>query len=398
MSAALGKTADISLITGLPGSGKTLRAVGFIKRAIEAGEVVFVCNLNGLKLPHIPFEDPRKWEEIPAGSVLVVDEAQQFFRTRRGGDPPPYLTAMETIRHKGVRLVLMTQQPDYLDTHLRGLVGLHEHLLRENGKEASKIWRHNELMDNVRSEKARSRYDSEIWQFPKEDYDAYESAEIHTRKRVVSSRVKRGIMIAAAALVVVGWVLSRFYGFFDNAAKAAEMESPPSVVVAREGGERPEGGVPSPGAASGREAHKPDAVADYIANLQPRIPELPWSAPIYDGREAVAQPRVFCMDAGAGETASGTHAPRELRCVTEQGSRHVMPEWQAERLAREGEPYNPFKAPQQAQNIAVDTGSEPVVASGPALSVGIGEKAQMPRYGQFRDEPLGPERYEARSW
>src|SRR5690606_25920042 len=133
MASALGNTASITLLTGNPGSGKTLRVVHYVKQAVERGEVVFVSNLNGLKLPHIPFEDPRKWRELPPGSVLVVDEAQRFFRTRRGGDPPSSLTDMETIRHDGVRLILTTQQPDYLDTHLRGLVGLHEHLLREGG-------------------------------------------------------------------------------------------------------------------------------------------------------------------------------------------------------------------------------------------------------------------------
>lgn len=30
--------------------------------------------------------------------------------------------------------------------------------------------------------------------------------------------------------------------------------------------------------------------------------------------------------------------------------------------------------------------------------VSIGEKGQVPRYGQFRDEPLGPEKYEVQGW
>lgn len=215
MTGAIGKTAAITLLTGLPGSGKTLRTVQFIREAVDAGEVVFVCNLNGLKLPHVPFEDPREWRDLPAGSVLVVDEAQQFFRTRRGGDAPEYLTAMETIRHMGVRLVLVTQQPDYLDTHLRGLVGLHEHLVREEGKQAAKIWRHNEVMDNVRSSKARARYDSEVWTYPPELFDLYESAQVHTVQRVMSSKLKRGLKMGAVALLLLGLVgvgFSRFFG------------------------------------------------------------------------------------------------------------------------------------------------------------------------------------------
>src|SRR4249919_828308 len=129
MALMIGDTASITLLTGLPGSGKTQRMVKFLKEAHERGELLFVSNLNGLKLPHSVCTNPRDWRSLPAGSILVVDEAQEFFRTRRGGEAPEYITAMERIRHHGVRLVLATQQPDYLDAHLRGLVGLHEHLV-----------------------------------------------------------------------------------------------------------------------------------------------------------------------------------------------------------------------------------------------------------------------------
>lgn len=395
MSGALGKTADISLITGLPGSGKSLRAVGFIKRALAAGEVVFVCNLNGLKLPHIPFEDPRKWQEIPAGSVLVVDEAQEFFRTRRGGDPPDYLTAMERIRHRGVRLVLMTQQPDYLDTHLRGLVGLHEHLLRENGKEASKIWRHNELMDNVRSEKARGRYDSEVWDFPKEDYDAYESAEVHTRKKVMSSRMKRGLIFLAAAAVAGCFIAYKFLGFFNPDLPEATAGGPPVAGGdARGPVERPTGAD----RVDGLKAHEPQAVAEFVARHQPRVSSLPWSAPIYDGRQAVAEPRVFCMDAGAGLTAQGEFAARRISCVTEQGSVHAMAEWESELLARQGEPYNPYKQPREDLS-SMGEGERQDAPAPRVAGIGIGAEGRaVEQYGQFRNEPKGPDGYQVQGW
>lgn len=111
----IGDTASISLLTGLPGSGKSLRMVQRIVELIEQGTPVYVCNLAGINVPGvIPWDDPTKWNDLPAGSVLFVDEAQQFFRARRGGDPPSYISSMETIRHWGVRLVLATQQPNYL--------------------------------------------------------------------------------------------------------------------------------------------------------------------------------------------------------------------------------------------------------------------------------------------
>jgi zona occludens toxin (predicted ATPase) len=98
---------SITLITGKPGSGKTLRAVRFICEAVDRGEQVFVTNFMGLQLLYILFENPHEWQMLPAGSVLVVDEAQRFFWVRRGGDPPLYIQVMETIRHLGVRLLLI---------------------------------------------------------------------------------------------------------------------------------------------------------------------------------------------------------------------------------------------------------------------------------------------------
>lgn len=355
MTSHIGSTASITLLTGLPGSGKTLRMVQFIDEAIKAGEVVFVTNLNGLKLTHIPFEDPTQWRDLPSGSVLVVDEAQQFFRTRRGGDAPEYITAMETIRHQGVRLVLATQQPNYLDTHLRGLVGMHEHLLRVNGKPQSKIWRHNEVMENVRSEKARSRYDSETWDYPKQLFDAYESAQVHTVKPVMSSRMKRGLMIGGVALAALSFVA---YGFTDIFSGLRGSDESPAPVQADSapGAVAPVQGPGTTSEPTAVDKHKPEAIAEYMANLQPRAPSLPWSAPIYDGRAAVAQPRVFCISSGDGYNGSGEWSSGSYHCQTEQGTRVMMPEAEAKMIARWGEPYNPYKAPQAE---AIGSGAAP---------------------------------------
>ena len=46
------------------------------------------------------------------------------FRARRGMiDLLESIAAMETIRHDGVCIVMTTQQPTYLDKHIRGLIG-----------------------------------------------------------------------------------------------------------------------------------------------------------------------------------------------------------------------------------------------------------------------------------
>jgi hypothetical protein len=376
---ALGKTASITLLTAIPGSGKTLRLVGFIKAANAAGEQVFVTNINGLKLPHIPFADPREWADLPRGSVLVIDEAQNWFRARRSGDPPKYLTDMETIRHAGIRLILATQQPNYLDTHLRGLVGLHEHLVRVQGEQAATIYRKDEVITDVQSGKGRAAADSEKWTFPQEDFALYESAQIHTVKKVMSSRKKRGIIIALIAGGVLAAAGVNFARSVPDTGKSGDLEHGEaeggSAVLAPR--------TPRAAEVTALEKHKPDSLAEWLANLTPRVDTLPWSAPIYDDQKPVAAPRVFCMKSGAGLDASGKHAPASVKCHTEQGTLVLMEPKRAAMLALQGEPYNPYKEPERMDKRERGAGVSPAEtgASGaaPALVMAIeGEAMNAP--------------------
>ena len=382
MTKALGETASITLLTALPGSGKTLRLVTWIKAASERGELVFVSNLNGLKLPHVPFADPREWESLPPGSVLVVDEAQQFFRARRGGDPPPYITAMETIRHKGIRLILATQQPNYLDTHLRGLVGLHEHLVRCNGEEAAKIYRHNEVIEDVRSEKGRARFDSEKWAFPAENYALYESAEVHTVKYRMSARMKRGLIVGALVLGGVGWLgYTVKRDFIDGASVDTAAESARFAA-------------PIGGRAAGEPVGKPRlTAAEYVDQFRPRVPAMPQSAPAYDGRPVVAQPRLFCAASSDGINAQGEHADAGCSCMTEQGTRYQTDSATCQYIARWGEVYDPYRAPPverpTAREAVGGAGGTPAVdgPTGAAVAVPASESAEpIASYGWFRDQ------------
>lgn len=395
MTDQIAQTASITLITGLPGSGKSLRTVKFCKDAADAGEVVFACNLNGLKVPHVPFEDPHKWRELPPGSILVVDEAQRFFRTRRGGEAPEYITAMETIRHAGIRLVLITQQPDYLDTHLRGLVGMHEHLLRVQGKPAAKIWRHNEVMDNVRSEKARARYDSETWQYPPELFALYESAQVHTVKKVMSSRFKRGLIFCAVALIPAAFVAKSFWGYFNPDLPSERPTLSGLPGSGGDAGQPPGRGVGGRNNLSAIARHEPDEVAEYVARHQARFAGLPWSAPAYDDRAVVSDPRVFCMESHGGIDANGDYKPPGVTCLTEQGTRYLLDDAQARSVARNGEPYNPYRAPTQAAPVAPTAvpAGEPAAAVAP---IGVG-RAYGDVHTAYGDYGIQTAKYAAQS-
>ncbi|WP_100097333.1 zonular occludens toxin domain-containing protein [Xanthomonas campestris] len=72
----------IYLVTGMPGNGKTLYAVEFIKKAVEKGRKVYT-DIKGLTLAGIE-PAPDDWRTLPDGSLVVYDEAHKRFPAFKG--------------------------------------------------------------------------------------------------------------------------------------------------------------------------------------------------------------------------------------------------------------------------------------------------------------------------
>ena len=104
----------ISLITGLPGSGKTsLMVYMLMTRKDLQNRPLYVDGIPDLKIPHqeIPEGcDMTTWYEwAPTGAILVIDEAQRIFRPRpAGAKVPQYVQELETHRHKGIDIFILT--------------------------------------------------------------------------------------------------------------------------------------------------------------------------------------------------------------------------------------------------------------------------------------------------
>lgn len=331
---AIAQTASITLITGVPGNGKTLRAVWYMKQAMKAGDSVYACNVTGLAIDGVTdFPDPRQWQNLPPGSVLVVDEAQQFFRAA-SGNVPEYIQAMETIRHGGIRLLLLTQSPLLIHANIRALVGLHEHLVRQGGKQLATVYRRSRVMDNVRSEKALLAEDHESWAFPQECYAMYKSAEVHTVKRTLSSKAKRGFMLAAVAACLVGYAIWNGKNLFGGHKEETSTATTGALAT---------GGAVL-GSVHGGDVKYANP-ADYATKHLPRIPTMPWTAEVYDQRPVTSDPQVVCMSSLAGLDASGQHVDASCTCLTEQGTAYDLPQPMCRTLARRGPAYNPYRSP-----------------------------------------------------
>lgn len=144
------------------------------------------------------------WRELPDGSVVFYDEAQQKFPQRSPNKAVDSIVKdLEVHRHRGFDLVFITQFPTFIDHHIRYLCGRHEHLERKAGLNGAVVFGKDEAFD-VKDFKERAKTDKTIWKFPKELFNEYASATKHTHKVKVPGMLKWvGLSIIVLIIVVV---------------------------------------------------------------------------------------------------------------------------------------------------------------------------------------------------
>lgn len=136
----------ITLITGEPGNGKTALAISqILEECRKSPRPLFLWGIKDVNLayqvaPPVEFwthqlpikEDPDTYQYyfcFPARSLLVVDECQNIYRVRSSSAKvPPHVSALETHRHTGIDIWLITQKPHLIDPNVRQLIGKHIHL------------------------------------------------------------------------------------------------------------------------------------------------------------------------------------------------------------------------------------------------------------------------------
>lgn len=291
----------IHLTTGQPGAGKTLYTLWSVQQMAEReGRQVFYSGINDLRLPWIELTEPEKWFELPTGAIIVIDECQRIFRPRVGGSKVPESVArMETHRHNGHDLFLITQHPMLLDSNIRRLVGSHRHVVRAFGAKAANVHEWGEVRDQP--DKNRTGSQETFWKYPKEVFEYYKSAELHTHKFRLPPRV----YFLLLAPILVGACVWAFYGWWKSSSGVkAETDPVKSLTTASASAKA----LPS----SPAKTVEKMTVAEYVADQQPRIPGLPHTAPMYDDvtRAADAPVPVGCMES----KRTG------CKCYTQQGT------------------------------------------------------------------------------
>jgi len=321
----------ITLITGTPGAGKTLYTVAMELPKFK-DRPLFIDGIPDLTITHLePLGPVDKWHEwIPDGAVLVIDEVQRIWRPRGNASAvPPGVAALETHRHKGVDLVIITQHPNLLDPNIRRLVGRHLHVRRMFGWNRAIVYEWDAATDPTRVTQAVKR----SFTYPKKAFKLYKSSEMHTRR---GNRLPLPVVLVGLVLVGIPVAIYAAYqrtvgDWTSGAVVVDDTGAAAESSTTRAGG----------GATVLPVVQMPDRIQEALTPLDDHNP---LSAPLYS---ASLPPVVVPEIVGCISSA------RACSCYSQQQTPIWVPESQCRERAA-GRYYDPYRSapPASRENYA----------------------------------------------
>jgi len=346
----------ITVVTGIPGHGKTLLTLVRVKELAEReGRPVFFNGIKGLKLDwqELPARD---WSEVPANGIMVIDEAQKVFPIRqRSSEVPPWVAGLETHRHLGVDIWLITQHPTLIDNHVRKLVDRHLHVVRAWGTHYATVFDFRTgIQDNPEKSKRKDGVGREQWRYPKAAFEWYESSEKHTVKTRIPAKLWFFLALVFVVIPLLLWyVYVRLQGHLHpgaaGAGSAAQSASSPALA-------RPERAVAT------RLADAMSA-SEYLQLMRPRIPGLAFTAPAYDQLTKPVE---------APYPSVCAYSPDfPCRCWSQRGFKLEVPKPLCEQLARE--PMDPYWLRRGPLGFERGQGGESAASSAPGSGQAVSQ-------------------------
>ncbi len=295
----------ITLITGLPGHGKGIFSLDTINKLEQVSQrPVYYHNVKDLALKWHPLADAKEWINCPEGSIILLDEAWQTFPLRANAQiPPEYVAQLATHRHKGYDIFIVTQQPSQLDTFVRKLVDHHYHVVRKFGSESANV--HQFVGLNSDPQRSRKNSIKHSYKYPKKVYEWYKSAEVHTVQTKRPMRVYFlwfGVpLLMAIALYFINGMLNPKTGMIADGIQA-EIKGKGGAVEKTVGQQNNTSG----------QLNDQGRFLTYIEAHQPQIPDMPFTAPIYN---EIVQP------VHAPYPAACVLMSNKCKCYTQQGTK-----------------------------------------------------------------------------
>jgi len=168
----------------------------------------------------VPERADNWWLWCKPGDLIVIDEAQRLFRpVPFGRKVPGFIAKLETHRHYGVDFVLITQHPQLLHTNVRNLIGRQQSVRRLYGGGSAVIYEWDHCTHPDKTKNAQVSY----WRYDKKAFGLYKSAEVHTKP--VTGRPWGVYGVALVILALVGLT------FYMN-SRRQQAQATPSASVA----------------------------------------------------------------------------------------------------------------------------------------------------------------------
>lgn len=264
----------ITLLTGLPGNGKTYYLVKTLTELIKKeGQQrrYFQNGITDFSVPGVETFEPEKWYELPDKSFFVIDEAQRIFPTAQPGGPiGKKLSEFETHRHRGMDCIIITQDASLIHHHLRRLVGEHINVERPFGMPFANVLTFQGLK-NPKDYHDRQTATKSVMRFSPEVFNQYRSATHHTVKTRIPFKL---ILLPILLCVFVAAGYAAYTGLRSQQRTVGADGKP--VQSTGVPGMYPTGMEPK-----GQSA-KALTPVEYAKQWEPRINQVPWSAPRYD--------------------------------------------------------------------------------------------------------------------
>lgn len=293
----------LHLITGSNGAGKTLFTLKWVmERAEKEGRPV--CHNGRFEpAPSGPLGNWKKisfsdWQEEPDGTIFLIDECHNDLPVRPASAAvPDPVKMLAEHRRRGMDFYLITQHPQNIDSFVRRLIGSpgwHRHLKRTFGADMVSCIEWDSV--NAQCEKQASGRSGTVSMksFPKEVFQWYASASLHTGKKKIP---KAFYVLGASAICVPAFFYFAISMVYGNVTKNAPKDAAGQGLVASAPPASKVGPLTTPA---------------WLDLRKPRLPDFPHTAPVYDEatRPTVAPYPAACLTMGD-----------RCDCFTQQGTR-----------------------------------------------------------------------------
>lgn len=225
----------ITLITGVPGSGKSLYAVSTLPKLIKEGRRIVVDGIKDLAVDHELVDEAwvRDWHNrCQQNDVIVIDEVQRIWpNVSVSVKPTEDIEKLHVHRHMGVDIVVITQHPQRMNKTIRDLVGRHVHVRRMFGLQRAMLyeWDHCHNPNSGFRDAVKT-----FWKYPREVFKLYTSAELHTKPKAV---IPKALFLVPIALLIA--IVLAYRGFHGIKGFSSFSDHGPAVAASGVAGAAP---------------------------------------------------------------------------------------------------------------------------------------------------------------